>query len=125
MFFKVHVQSRTACKVFDIWCAMKLELVDYAKRVVFHYIEIAVVTVSWNEISVFPIPFGMFYSYVFCWYHLAVEQHILCSVLLVVFFYYSKNVLYELFVVGVVCYLKAAEFRSLYESVYSNGELLS
>ena len=36
---EVHVQSRSAGQMFDIWRAMHLELVDDIQRVVLHHIE--------------------------------------------------------------------------------------
>ena len=74
MLLKIEMQCRSTGKMLDIFTAMKTKFVDYVERLVFHNIEIAVVTVSWNYISVFPIPFCMFDADIFCRNHFAVEQ---------------------------------------------------
>ena len=73
MFFKIEMKSRTACKMLYVFASVKAHLVNDIKRLVLDYIEIAVVTVAWHSISVFPIPFCMLYTNVFRWNHFAVE----------------------------------------------------
>ena len=99
---QVHVQGRTACKMLDIRGAMELELLDDVCIRVLHDIEIAVVAIAGNEIAVFPIPLGMLHSDVLGRYHLAVEQHILGAIELVILLDKPENCLHKLQVIGIV-----------------------
>ena len=45
MLFKIHVQSRTSSKMFDIRSAMEFELINHSQRIIFHRIEIRVVAI--------------------------------------------------------------------------------
>lgn len=86
---KVHVQCRTARKVFYVGRAVQAELVENGERIVFYAIEIAVVAVARYEISVGFVPLCMLHTYVFGRYHLAVEHGFLRAILLVVGLYES------------------------------------
>ena len=77
---KIHVEGRTACEVLNIWCTMELELLYDICVGVLNYIEIAVVAIARNEISVFPIPLRMLYSNILGGNHLAVEQYVLGAI---------------------------------------------
>ena len=98
---EVHVQRRTACEMLDVGCPMKAELVEYGERVVLNAVEIAVVAVARNEVSVGLVPLSVLHTYVLGWYHLAVEHGFLGAICLVVFLNEAEYALNE-FLVGVV-----------------------
>ena len=86
----------------DIGRAMKFELLYYVCIRVFNDIEIAIIAITRDKITVFPIPLGMLNAYILCWYHLAVEQYVLGAILLIILLYKSENCLYKLQVIGIV-----------------------
>ena len=125
MLLEIHVESRTAREVLDIGSAMELELLDDVGVGILDDIEIAVVAVTRNEISVFPIPLGMLHAHILGWYHLAVEEHVLGAIELVVFLDKSKHGLHKLEIVGIVGDLESTELCRLYKSVDTDGEILA
>ena len=119
------MECRATGEVLNVWCAVHLELVNHVERVVLHDVEVAVVAVAWHEVAVLTIPLGVFHTHVLSRNHLAVEQHILCAILLVVLLNQPEHLLYEVQIVGVVANLQAHEFGSLHESVHTDGEILT
>ena len=89
MLVEVHVQRGAAGKVLDVGSAMELELVKDAQRVVFYYIEVAVVAVARHEIAILTIPFGVLDTDILRRNHLAVEHHLFAAVLLVVLLHHA------------------------------------
>ena len=104
---------------------MQLELVDNVERVVLHDVEVAVVAVARHEVAVLAVPLSVLYAHVLSRNHLAVEQHVLSAILLVVFLYKAKHLLNEVQIVGVIIDLQAQELGSLHESVHTDCEILA
>ena len=122
---QVHVQGRATGEVLDVRCAVQLELVDDAQRVVFHHVEIAVVAVAGNKVAVLTVPLGMLHTDVLGRNHLTVEHDVLRAVLAVVLLDKSQNALYEVQVVVVRRDLQAHELGSLHQTVDTDGQILA
>jgi hypothetical protein len=76
MLLEIHVKGGTACKMFNIRCTMKFELVNNGQRVILHNIEITIITVTWYEITVLTIPLGMLYTDILSRNHLTIERSV-------------------------------------------------
>ena len=127
VFLQVAVQRRAAGQVFDVLFAVQAELVQYVGVRVFHDVEIAVVAVAMHLIAVFLVPLGMFHAHVLGRDHLAVEHEavLLRVVLLVIAFDEAQNILYEMFVIGVVGDRNLEELGGFDEAVDADGEVLA
>ena len=84
---KVHVQSRATCEMLNIWRSVHLKLVDDIERLIFHYVEVRIVTVTWYEVAILTVPLSVLDTYVLSRNHLAVEENLLGAILLVEFLY--------------------------------------
>jgi len=82
---QVGVQGGTAGEVCDVAFAVQTELVDQVQRVVLHAVEIAVVAVAGNAVTVLAVPLRVLHAYILGGNHLAVEHQFLALVLVVVF----------------------------------------
>ncbi len=122
---EVHVEGGTAREVLDVWCAVQLELVDDVERVVLYDVEVGVVAVARYEVAVLAVPLGVLDADVLGRNHLAVEEHVLGAVLLVVLLYDGQDALHELLVLVVGVNLQAHELGSLHEAVDADGEVLA
>ena len=125
MFCQVGVQSRAARKVTYVFFAVQLELVYYIERIVFYDIEIAVVAVASDGITVFFVPFGVFYAYVLGRYHLTIEHQLFGAIFFVVFLYKSQYLLYESRILRIVVDRYAHKLCRLYQTINPDGKVLT
>ena len=125
MFCQVGVQSRAARKVTNVFFAVQLELVYYIERIVFYYIEVAVVAVASDGITVFFVPFCVFYADVLGRYHLAIEHQLFGAIFFVVFFYKSQYLLYESRILRIVVDRYAHKLCRLYQTINPDGKVLT
>ena len=125
MLFQIHVECRTSGKVLYIFLSVELELVHDVESLVLYDVEVAVVAVSRNIVSVFLVPLCVLYTNVLSRNHLAVEHCLLGAVLLVVLLNKSENFLNIMCILRVVVYLVAQELGSLHQTVDTNRQILS
>lgn len=125
MFLEVGVKGGTACEVRYVAAAVEPELVDEVQRVVFHYVEIAVIAITWYTVTVFAVPFGMFYTDIFGRYHLAVEKKLLGFIFVVVFFNETEYIFHEVLVLWIVVNRYIQEFGCFNEAVDTDCEVLA
>ena len=107
-----------------VLAAVETELVHDIEGIILNHIEIAVVAVTRHPVAVFAVPLRVFYSHILRRNHLAVEESFLGAILLVVSFDYAEHFLYEFGVLRIVGNFKSEEFRSLYHTVDTYGEIL-
>ena len=74
MLLQIEMEGGTSCQVFYVFASVQAHLVDYVQRLVFYNVEIAVIAVTRNSISVFLIPFCMLYTDILSRNHLTVEK---------------------------------------------------
>ena len=125
MLFKVHMKSRTTCKMLDIRSTMQLKLIDNIQRVVLYNIEVTIITITRNEIAILTIPFSMLNTYVLGRNHLAIEHHFLRTILFVILFDKRKNALYKMLIVIIRSYRKSHKLGSLNKTIDTYGEILA
>ena len=122
---KVHMKSRTSCKVIDVTTSMETDLVDDVQRLILNDIEIRVVALTRHYVTILPVPLRMLYTDVLCRNHLAVEHKVLCAVLLVVSLHKTEDLLNELLVLRVVVDGDSEELGSLNKTIYTDSEVLA
>ena len=66
MFVKIHVESRATIKIFSEVSTMKNELIYYTTTLIFYEIEVAIVAISGNKISILFVPFCVFNTKILC-----------------------------------------------------------
>ena len=96
------MERGAACEVLDVFAAVQAELLEYVSVRILYDVEVAVVAVPRNIVSVLAVPARVFYTNVFGRNHFAVEQHVFRAVFLVIVFYRAKYALHEVKVLFVV-----------------------
>ena len=125
VFLEVAVQCRTTGEVLNILTAVETETIENVQTRIFYYVEIAVVAVARNNITVFLVPFRMFYTYVLCRNHLAVEHNVFRAELFVLFLDDTEHFLNKVRIFGAIFYLYAQELCCFYQSVNTNRQVLT
>src|SRR5574344_1057421 len=101
MLGEIGVESRTAREVLDIFLTVKAKFVEKIERFVFNTIKVAVVAVARYLITVFTVPLGVFHANIFGRNHFAVEENVFGTILLVISFNETENLLHERHILGV------------------------
>ena len=104
---------------------MKFELIYDIERLILYYVEIRVIAVTRYIVTVLAIPLCVFYTDVLRWYHLAVEQNLLRTILFVEFLDNREDTLYEFLILLIWSDFQPHELCSLYQSVHTYGQILT
>ena len=117
MFVEIHVESRAAGKVFYEFMSVKAELFKYVRVGIFNHVEITIVAVARNIVTVLPVPTCVLHTYVLGRNHFAVEHNILGTVFLVIVFHRAEYALNKFQILGIVGNSISQRFRSLNKTV--------
>ena len=66
VFLEIHVQSGAAIQTIGESVAVELELIQYVQAIIFYFIEVGVVAITRNKVSVALIPCGVLDTKAFC-----------------------------------------------------------
>ena len=109
----------------DVLLAVQTETIQHVQALVLHDVEIAVVAVTRNDITILAIPFGVLHTYVLCRDHLAVEHHIFRAVLFVLLLDDAEQLLHEMRILRRIFDLQTEELGSLYQTVHTDRQILT
>ena len=104
---------------------MQTEFFDDVRIRIFHNVEIAVVAVARHEVAGLAIPARVLHAHILSRNHLAVEEHILRAVLLIILFDKAQNAADKLLIFFVVGDLYAQTFCRFDHTVDANRQILA